>query len=59
MICFDLSQPSTLDGVKRWKDDIDNKVRLVDDSPIPVILLANKVFRFLFPVVHVTVTRSY
>ena len=46
MIVFDLSRPNTLDSVRKWKADIDSKVRLPDpnESPIPVILLANKVF---------------
>jgi hypothetical protein len=45
MIVFDLSRPNTLDSVKKWKADIDSKVRLPDpnESPIPVVLLANKV----------------
>ena len=45
MIVFDLSRPNTLDSVRKWKADIDSKVRLPDpnESPIPVILLANKV----------------
>lgn len=50
MIVFDLSRPNTLDSVKKWKTDIDSKVRLPDpnESPIPVILLANKVYFFFF-----------
>jgi hypothetical protein len=42
---FDLSRVNTLDSVKKWKADIDAKVRLPDtnESPIPVVLLANKV----------------
>lgn len=43
VICFDISRPSTLDNVKKWKDDISEKVVLPDGSPIPMILLANKV----------------
>ncbi|KAH7828348.1 Rab32A3 [Monocercomonoides exilis] len=44
LIVFDLTRPATLDTVKKWKADIDAKVRLQDDheSPIPVVLLANK-----------------
>ena len=46
MIVFDLTRHGTLETVKKWKTDIDSKVRLQDafESPIPVILLANKVF---------------
>ncbi|KAH7829410.1 Rab32A4 [Monocercomonoides exilis] len=44
IIVYDVSRPSTLDNVVEWKKDIDSKVRLPDpyESPIPVILLANK-----------------
>lgn len=44
IIVFDLSRPGTLDSVQKWKADIDSKVRLpdVNQSPIPVILMANK-----------------
>jgi Ras-related protein Rab-32 len=42
VICFDISRPSTLDNVKKWRDDISEKVVLPDGSPIPMILLANK-----------------
>jgi GTPase SAR1 family protein len=50
MIMFDLSRPQTLDSVKKWKADIDDKVRLPDpnESKIPVILLANKVSASVF-----------
>ena len=43
VICFDISRPSTLDNVKKWRDDINDKVVLPDGSPIPMLLLANKV----------------
>jgi Ras-related protein Rab-32 len=42
IICFDISRPSTLDNVKKWKDDINDKVALPDGNPIPMILLATK-----------------
>lgn len=44
LVVFDQSRMSTFDGVMKWKQDLDEKVRLVDGSPIPVVLLANKVF---------------
>ena len=47
VICFDISRPSTLDNVKKWRDDITDKVVLPDGSPIPMILLANKVGLFI------------
>lgn len=42
VVVFDISRPSTLDNVKKWKDDIQNKVSLPHGTPIPVLLLANK-----------------
>lgn len=42
VICFDISRPSTLDNVKKWRDDINEKVVLSNGKPIPMILLANK-----------------
>ncbi|EFC45841.1 rab family small GTPase [Naegleria gruberi] len=43
VVCFDISRPSTLDNVKKWRDDINSKVVLPDGvTPIPMILLANK-----------------
>ncbi|KAK2957141.1 putative GTP-binding protein ypt3 [Blattamonas nauphoetae] len=44
MVVFDLTRQNTLEAVKKWKADIDAKVRLQDanESPIPVVLLANK-----------------
>lgn len=41
-VVFDLTRNSSFESVKRWKDDIDNKVRLPNGDPLPVILLANK-----------------
>jgi len=41
-IVFDVTRPSTLDGVRKWKADIDSKVTLPDGSVVPVVLLANK-----------------
>jgi len=42
IVCFDISRPSTLDNVKKWRDDINDKVELPNGKPIPMILLANK-----------------
>lgn len=42
VICFDISRPSTLDNVRKWRDDINEKVQLPDGKPIPMLLLANK-----------------
>lgn len=42
IIVFDVTHNATFDAVKKWKADIDAKVTLNNDKPIPVILLANK-----------------
>lgn len=44
IVVFDVTRPSTLETVGKWKKDIDEKVSLGDGSKIPVLLLANKVF---------------
>ena len=33
VICFDISRPSTLDNVRKWRDDINEKVQLPDGKP--------------------------
>jgi len=42
-IVFDVTRESTFLAVTKWKTDLDNKVQLPDGSPIPCVLLANKV----------------
>ena len=42
-VVFDVTRPSTFDAVQKWKTDLDSKVQLPDGSPIPCVLLANKV----------------
>lgn len=42
-IVFDVTRSATFDAVIKWKHDLDSKVQLPDGSPIPCILLANKV----------------
>jgi len=43
MIVFDVTRVGTFEAVAKWKADIDAKVQLPpNDSPIPVVLLANK-----------------
>jgi len=37
---------ATFQAVKKWKDDIDNKVTLPNGKRLPVILLANKVYHY-------------
>jgi hypothetical protein len=34
---------STFEAVTKWKADLDSKVTLADGSPVPCVLLANKV----------------
>ncbi|KAF2074032.1 hypothetical protein CYY_004646 [Polysphondylium violaceum] len=42
IIVFDISRPSTFEAVTKWRDDINSKVVLGNQEPIPVLLLANK-----------------
>lgn len=42
-VVFDVTRNATFDAVIKWKQDLDSKVQLPDGSPIPCILLANKV----------------
>eukprot|EP00002_Diphylleia_rotans_P025797 TRINITY_DN511_c0_g1_i1.p1 TRINITY_DN511_c0_g1~~TRINITY_DN511_c0_g1_i1.p1 ORF type:complete len:209 (-),score=56.11 TRINITY_DN511_c0_g1_i1:663-1289(-) len=41
-VVYDVTRVSTFEAVTKWKNDIDNKVLLPGDRPIPVVLLANK-----------------
>lgn len=43
LVRFDVTRSATFDAVLKWKQDLDTKVQLPDGSPIPCILLANKV----------------
>eukprot|EP01120_Amphizonella_sp_Union-15-10_P013331 TRINITY_DN616_c0_g2_i1.p1 TRINITY_DN616_c0_g2~~TRINITY_DN616_c0_g2_i1.p1 ORF type:complete len:224 (+),score=41.46 TRINITY_DN616_c0_g2_i1:89-760(+) len=42
IIVFDLSRPATFDAVAKWKEDVNSKVVLANNEPIPLLLLANK-----------------
>eukprot|EP01006_Ploeotia_vitrea_P056317 TRINITY_DN68089_c10_g7_i1.p1 TRINITY_DN68089_c10_g7~~TRINITY_DN68089_c10_g7_i1.p1 ORF type:complete len:227 (+),score=28.84 TRINITY_DN68089_c10_g7_i1:25-705(+) len=42
VVTFDLTRMSTLDSAKKWRQDINDKVVLPNEEPIPMILLANK-----------------
>jgi GTPase SAR1 family protein len=44
IVVYDLSRPTTFEGVSKWKTDLDNRVQLPDGNRLPCILLANKVF---------------
>lgn len=43
IIVFDVTRTATFEAVLKWKNDLDNKVQMPDQSPVPTILLANKV----------------
>ena len=43
VIIFDLTQKKTFQNAVKWKKDLDSKCTLPDGSPVPCILLANKV----------------
>ena len=42
-VVFDVTRASTFEAVQKWKNDLDSKVQLADGSPVPCVLLANKV----------------
>jgi len=42
LLVYDLLKPSTFDTVEKWKCEIDSKVALPNDKPIPVLLVGNK-----------------
>jgi len=49
LVVFDVTRDSTLEGVKKWKADLDRKVHLpqkdeeAEPIPIPAVLVANKI----------------
>ena len=43
IIMFDLTRKETFLNAAKWKRDLDAKCSLPDGSPVPCILLANKV----------------
>jgi len=42
IIVFDVSRPATFEAITKWRDDVNSKVVLGSQEPIPVLLLANK-----------------
>ena len=46
-IVFDITRQKTFEDVMSWKTDVDQKVFLPDEKPVPVILLANKVINII------------
>jgi len=47
ILVFDLTRNLTFEAVNKWKNDLDQKVKLADGRPIPAVLLGNKVYRIL------------
>jgi len=44
IVVFDVTRIATFEAAAKWKSDIDSKVTVgVEEKPIPVILLANKI----------------
>jgi len=44
MVVFDVTRLQTFEAAAKWKSDIDSKVTVgVEEIPIPVVLLANKI----------------
>lgn len=43
IIMFDVTSVSTFTSCQKWKQDLDSKLKLPDGSPVPCLLLANKV----------------
>ena len=43
VIMFDVTQRKTFNNVMNWKNDVEKKVALSNGSPVPCLLLANKV----------------
>ena len=43
VIMFDVTSIKSFEHVVRWKNDVDSKVFLRDMSPVPCLLLGNKV----------------
>ncbi|KAH3758799.1 Rab GTPase [Pelomyxa schiedti] len=42
LIVYDLQRPATFEGVIKWKEDVDQKVKLANGENIPCLLIANK-----------------
>lgn len=54
-IVFDVTRASTFEAVIRWKNDIDSKRNLPDGSPIPCVLLANKVMELTLFMIYMKI----
>ena len=47
-VVYDITNKKSLDNCQKWKEKIDNNVRLIDGSKIPTVLIANKVLYICF-----------
>uniref|UniRef100_A0A915Q699 Uncharacterized protein n=1 Tax=Setaria digitata TaxID=48799 RepID=A0A915Q699_9BILA len=43
LVVFDCTRQNTYEGALRWKADLDSKITLASEKPLPAILVANKV----------------
>lgn len=50
-----LDQPSWFQNVQQWKAELDDKVLQADGTPIPVLLMANKVTAASLALLHAAV----
>lgn len=58
-IVFDVTRVNTFESVANWKADLDSKVQLSDGSPIPCVLLANKVSKLNLQLIVIQNQQSY
>ena len=42
-MCYDITQKKTLEETKKWKAVIDENALFIDDTPLPCILVQNKI----------------
>ncbi|XP_033104912.1 ras-related protein Rab-32B-like [Anneissia japonica] len=42
IIVYDLSRPATFESVLKWFTDVNQKVMLANEQPVPILLIANK-----------------
>ncbi|CAG9534918.1 unnamed protein product [Cercopithifilaria johnstoni] len=42
LVVFDCTRQNTYDGALRWKTDLDSKITLASEKPLPSVLVANK-----------------
>jgi Ras-related protein Rab-32 len=43
ILVFDLGRPATFEAIATWQKDLNEKVMLANEEPVPMIILANKV----------------